>query len=45
MRRVDWRAVVLLVTLAAVWWFSTLARGCGPLRPTEPAPVENASRI
>jgi hypothetical protein len=33
MRRVDWRVFVLVLTLAALWWFITLARGCQGNRP------------
>jgi hypothetical protein len=39
MTRPDWRAVALVLVLSAVWWFFTLARGCGPSRPTEITPA------
>jgi hypothetical protein len=39
MRRPDWRTVVLLAILMGLWWLPILARGCGPLRPTELIPA------
>jgi hypothetical protein len=39
MTRPDWRTLVLLAIFFAAWWLPILARGCGPLRPTEQAPA------
>jgi hypothetical protein len=38
--RVDWRFVVLLLTLAAAWWTFTLLRGCERTRLPEWPPAE-----
>jgi hypothetical protein len=42
MRRVDWRLLILVLVLAAVWWLFTLAPGCqgGRPRPAELIPGE-----
>jgi hypothetical protein len=37
-------ALALQVAFAALWWLFTLARGCGPTRPTELLPTGPAGR-
>jgi hypothetical protein len=45
MQRVDCRALVLLLGLAAVWWPLTLARGCGRPRPLELVAAEQRGPV
>jgi hypothetical protein len=35
MRRLNWRLFALVLALSAMWWFFTLAPGCGRPRPLE----------
>jgi len=38
-KRITWLDQAAFLAFAALWWFFTLARGCGPLRPTEQVPA------